>query len=127
MRRRWGMNRMPRWHRVALICLGLSTGVIGSSARAHISLDQGGTHKSRYGDGAIKQGPCGRAGGTRGSHVYTYAPGETITIEAVEFVVHPGYFRIAFDADGDDDFLDPQSIPSAPPSGRACSADGQDK
>jgi hypothetical protein len=93
-----------------------------SVAQAHISLDRAGTHKSRYGDedDAIKAGPCGRAGGARGTNIYTYEAGSTIEVEVSEFVSHPGYFRIAFDDDGDDDFKAPASIPSEPPSGRPC-------
>lgn len=106
------------------LCVCLAS---ASVARAHISLEQGGTHKSRYGDGSIKQGPCGVRNGARGTNVYTYAPGQTISVAAVEFVTHPGYFRIAFDDDGDDAFIDPRSIPGAPPSGRTCANDGQDQ
>jgi len=101
-----------------------ATCLLAATAHAHISLDQGATHKSRYGDASIKAGPCGIEGGGRGTHVYTYAPGDTIRVEAVEFITHPGYFRIAFDEDGDDAFLDPRSIPNSPPSGRACSGAG---
>jgi hypothetical protein len=91
-------------------------------ARAHISLEQAQppTHLSRYGDGELKEGPCGRAGGTRGTNVYTYEPGQTITVNVQEFIPHSGYFRIAFDEDGDDDFLDPQSID---PVERQCQTD----
>ena len=88
-------------------------------ASAHISLEQGGTHLSRYGDGQIKEGPCGMAGGKRGTNVYTYAPGQTITISLVEFVPHPSYFRIAFDDDGDDGFIEPASIKPIDPA-RKC-------
>jgi hypothetical protein len=93
-----------------------------SVAEAHISLDQAGTHKSRYGDAddAIKSAPCGMAGGARGTNIYTYEAGSTIEVEVSEFVSHPGYFRIAFDDDGDDDFKAPASIPSEAPSGRPC-------
>jgi hypothetical protein len=77
---------------------------------AHISLEQGGTHLSRYGDGELKAEPCGRADGTRGTHVYTYEPGATITVSIVEFVSHTSYFRVAFDDDGDDGFKEPASI-----------------
>ncbi len=65
------------------------------------------SHQTRYGMGEIKDGPCGRAGGGPGEVRYTYGPGETITIEFEEFIDHPGYFRIAFDEDGDDDLVDP--------------------
>lgn len=95
-------------------------------ARAHFSLEQGGTHMSRYGDGNdfIKNGPCGVDDGARGTHVYTYAPGEQITISIVEYISHSGYFRIAFDDDGDDDFADPASI--APANGRTCTSNPSD-
>ena len=94
--------------------------LMASGATAHISLDQGGTHLSRYGDSEIKLEPCGRTGGTRSTNVYTYRPGETITLALVEFIGHPGYFRIAFDADGDDDFVDPQFVD---PINRECMPD----
>jgi MYXO-CTERM domain-containing protein len=95
--------------------------MLSSTASAHISLERGGTHKSRYGDGELKGPPCGRAGGTRGSNIYTYEPGQTITVKWVEFIPHPGYFRFAFDQDGDDDFKDPQSITPLDPN-RGCPA-----
>ena len=79
-------------------------------ASAHISLEQAGTHKSRYGDGELKSGPCGKAGGTRGTNLYTYAPGQKITVSLIEYIAHPGYFRFAFDNDGDDAFIEPASI-----------------
>lgn len=95
--------------------------LLTSTASAHISLERGGTHKSRYGDGQLKGPPCGMAGGTRGTNIYTYEPGQTITVKWVEFVAHPGYFRFAFDQDGDDDFKDPQSITPLDPN-RGCPA-----
>ena len=85
-------------------------GLISTGAAAHLDLDSAGTHKSRYGRYAIKQGPCGKTDGTRGTNVYTYKPGETITVSVDEYIPHPGYFRIAFDIDGDDDFVNPQSV-----------------
>lgn len=105
----------------------LSAGIFGLSlasllhaapASAHISLEQGGTHLSRYGDGLLKDGPCGKAGGVRGTHVYTYEPGATITVSVVEFVTHPGYFRLAFDSDGDHAFKEPASIKPVDPNRR---------
>jgi hypothetical protein len=98
--------------RLAAGILAVSLAAVGVAipASAHISLEQGGTHMSRYGDGALKEGPCGKAGGKRGTNVYTYEPGTTITVSLVEFIPHPGYFRFAFDDDGDDGFKDPVSI-----------------
>ncbi|HTU57807.1 MAG TPA: hypothetical protein VMF89_05225, partial [Polyangiales bacterium] len=74
-------------------------------AFAHIDVDSGGTHMSRVAGGFdIKASPCGVAGAPRGANVYKYKPGSTINIKVVENIPHPGYFRIAFDNDGDDDF-----------------------
>jgi hypothetical protein len=101
----------------------LLIGLVSSSAHAHISLERGGTQKSRYGDANIKAGPCGVAGGARGTNIYTYEPGSTITVKLVEYVPHPGYFRFAFDQDGDDDFKDPASIVPLDPA-RGCPATG---
>jgi hypothetical protein len=96
-------------HLSTLALLGCIS-LLPSFAQAHIDIDAAGTHLSRYGRRDIKQGPCGRVDGERGTNVYTYKPGETITIDLEEFVPHPGYFRIAFDNDGDDDFLNPQTV-----------------
>ena len=54
-----------------------------------------------------KAGPCGAAGSRRGSKVTTFAPGAMITVEWDETVDHPGHYRIAFDSDGDDAFVNP--------------------
>jgi uncharacterized membrane protein YgcG len=97
--------------RIAVAVLGVSAALVTAMpAAAHISLEQGGTHLSRYGDASLKEGPCGVAGGTRGTNVYTYEPGTTITISLVETIAHPSYYRIAFDDDGDDGFKEPASI-----------------
>jgi MYXO-CTERM domain-containing protein len=99
-----------------------------SAAAAHISLEQGGTHMSRYGDGSdkLKGAPCGVAGGTRGTNVYTYQGGETISVSLAEYIPHPSYFRIAFDDDGDDDFAEPASIEPIDPM-RPCPVNAADK
>ncbi len=104
------MRRLP-FRRVGYVCSLFTAGaMLAVPAAAHISLDQGSTQKSRYGDNFLKEGPCGKAGGTRGTNVFTYAPGETVPVEIVEFIPHPSYFRVAFDNDGDDAFAPPASI-----------------
>lgn len=95
------------------------------AAFAHISLEQGGTHLSRYGESYLKDLPCGKAGGTRGTNIYTYAPGSTITVSFVETISHPSYFRFAFQASGDDQFKEPASIKPIDPS-RPCPIDSGD-
>ncbi len=99
--------------------------VAATPALAHISLEQGGTHLSRYGDSYLKDLPCGKAGGTRGTNIYTYAPGSTITVSFVETISHPSYFRFAFQANGDDQFKEPASIKPIDPS-RPCPIDSGD-
>jgi hypothetical protein len=55
-----------------------------------------------------KAGPCGAGpGDMRGDIITVFQGGETITIKWIEFVDHPGHYRISFDADGQDDFADP--------------------
>lgn len=78
-----------------------------SIADAHIEIV---SHIDRFGRDNQKQAPCGLANMSEpGSNIYTYAPGATITIAWHEFVDHPGHYRIAFDDQGDDDFLTPSS------------------
>ncbi|HKU43837.1 MAG TPA: SCE4755 family polysaccharide monooxygenase-like protein [Polyangiales bacterium] len=104
-------------HSVRLL-LSLSAGALAllasaPIARAHISVDEGGTHKSRYSDAGLKDGPCGMTGGKRGTNVYEYKPGATINISIMETIPHPGYFRISFDSDGDDGFVTPSGTDGA--------------
>lgn len=76
--------------------------LLPSLAYAHIQLKVPAARTTEQ-----KAGPCGAAGSVRGSKVTTYQPGETITIEWDETVDHPGHYRVAFDSDGDDDFINP--------------------
>jgi MYXO-CTERM domain-containing protein len=75
------------------------------AAMAHIEIT---SHTTRYGVATQKSPPCGMLGGSGpGANVYTYAPGETITLSWHEFIDHPGHYRVAFDDSGDDGFADP--------------------
>ena len=78
-----------------------------ADARAHLGLD---VPTSRYGPDTLKTGPCGVGGGERTTNVTYYEPGETIEVRWDEYVDHPGHYRIAFDDDGDDDFVDPATM-----------------
>jgi hypothetical protein len=84
----------------------LSLLMVAGAADAHLRVTQPTT---RYGD-QQKVGPCGVAGGVRSQNVHTFRPGATITIVWEEFINHPGHYRISFDDDGDDDFVDPAAI-----------------
>ncbi len=98
--------------------------LVSNAALAHFDMDKAGTLKSRYGRKEIKKGPCGRKDGVRGANVFTFQPGETINVAIDEFIPHPGYFRIAFDQDGDDEFINPATVL---PINRACLSDPADK
>jgi len=76
-------------------------------ASAHLDLT---LPVSRYGPSVLKTGPCGVAGGERTNNVSYYEPGQTIEVRWDEYIDHPGHYRIAFDLDGDDDFVDPATM-----------------
>lgn len=76
-------------------------------ASAHLDLLE---PPARYDRRELKDGPCGIMGGARGETVAVYEPGETIAITIEEYIDHPSHYRVAFDADGDDDFQDPVCI-----------------
>ena len=121
------VSRMKAPGRRIVACTSaLSLVAFTATASAHISLEQGGTHKSRMGESMLKDAPCGQTGGTRGENIYTYKAGETIEIKLIETIPHPGYFRIAFDDDGDDDFVEPASIKPVDPA-RPCPFNAADK
>ena len=94
-----------------------------SSAFAHVRMD---SPTPRYpevqggeADMDIKEGPCGRdndARTTDETRITTLEAGSTITVEWRETIPHTGWFRIAFDDDGQDDF------PASPTSGGPPSA-----
>lgn len=102
-------------------------------ANAHIDLQRAGTHVAKFEQGALgadtKKGVCGNPDGVPTGAVFTYKPGETITVSIAEYIRHPGYFRIAFDAEGDNDFVDPRWIVALDPDGRVggCPIDDTDE
>jgi hypothetical protein len=80
---------------------------VAGPAAAHLGLRY---PPSRYGDNVLKVGPCGLAGGARSRNVTVLEPGATIDVVWDEYVDHPGHFRISFDVDGDNDFVDPACL-----------------
>jgi hypothetical protein len=74
-------------------------------AGAHIQLT---SPTQRYSD--QKLGPCGRGSSdARTDKVTVLPPGATITVRWTETINHPGHYRIAFDDDGTDGFINPAS------------------
>lgn len=104
----------------------LGSALFANTASAHINMY--GELKGRGGD--QKVAPC--EGKARGSGpVYTFEPGAVITIGVDETIAHDGYFRIAFDDDGEDDFVDPRSInpinPNRYGTGKKCEGTAADR
>jgi len=89
------------------VAVALFVTALHSPAAAHLALR---SPQSRYGDFVLKEGPCGVAGGQRSTHVTVVEPGASIQVVWDEYVDHPGHFRVAFDVDGDDDFVDPACL-----------------
>jgi hypothetical protein len=94
------------WLPVILLCGALC--LSSSPAEAHLRMV---SPEARYAD--QKAGPCGRAGGGRSTDkVSTFRPGQTIMVVWDEYIPHPGHFRISFDDDGEDDFVEPACLAS---------------
>ena len=93
--------------RVVAAAVVVCSSLLPALASAHIGLD---APTSRYGPDALKPGPCGSSDSRRSANVTYYEPGETIEVRWDEYIDHPGHYRIAFDADGDDDFVDPKEM-----------------
>lgn len=80
------------------------TFLAAAPAAAHLELLE---PPSRYGREFIKRAPCGMTDGPRAGTPLVLAPGGTLHLRWEEFVDHPGHYRVAFDDDGHDDFVDP--------------------
>lgn len=89
------------------LSIALLAAALASPATAHLDLQY---PASRYGHAVLKEGPCGVAGGERSATVTRLEPGAAIEVVWDEYIDHPGHFRIAFDQDGDDDFVDPACL-----------------
>jgi len=129
-------QRMQRRTMIRVSAAGLALAMAAGAAplSAHIDLKRAGTHVAKYEQGArgadTKVAPCGAGENAVATGAkFTYKPGETITISMAEYVPHPGYFRIAFDNDGDDDFVNPRWIVPMEPEERegGCPIDDTDQ
>lgn len=88
----------------ALVAFGW---LLAAPAGAHLDvLDP----PSRHGRAALKEPPCGMLDGSRSATPLVLAPGARLRLRWEEFVDHPSHYRVAFDDDGDDDFVDPATI-----------------
>jgi hypothetical protein len=87
--------------------LGVAGAAFVGNAWAHIDLvspvprEHG---RSREPNSNLKQGPCGQEVNGRTEDVTVLEPGATVTVTWGETTNHRSYYRVAFDADGDDAF-----------------------
>jgi MYXO-CTERM domain-containing protein len=92
-----------KWNGSALLFALIVIMAVPATADAHLRMT---SPASRYGD-MQKQGPCGITDGARSTNIYTAKPGSDVMLIWDEYISHPGHFRISFDDDGVDDFVDP--------------------
>ena len=107
---------MPRFQR-ALALASMLGGVplVAAPASAHINLLEPAPRAPGRPDTQLSRGPCGqRANARREDGVRVFRPGQSIELEWEVYVQHVSYFRIAFDADGDDSFSARPSMPRDP-------------
>lgn len=87
--------------------------VVPAVAQAHIHLTQPTSRIDTLSGNDQKFEPCGVTNQQRTNRVTTFKPGETITVNWLETIDHPGWFRIAFQANGDTFSLPPPDPNSA--------------
>jgi hypothetical protein len=103
--------------RVALPFVAVFGGCIASAAPAlaHIDLRSPAPRVHGFPDTTLSRGPCGQRSNVRGTDSVTvFRPGQTIDVVWDVYVQHVSYFRVAFDADGDDSFSSRSSTPDDP-------------
>lgn len=92
-------------------------GLIAAPCLAHIDLKSPAARAPGRPDSSLGERPCGqRQNARRADRVHVFRPGESIDVLADVYVQHPGYFRFAFDIDGDDSFSARPIAPSDPAS-----------
>lgn len=84
-------------------------------ARAHINLLEPAPRAPGRPDTQLSLGPCGqRENERREDGVTVLRPGQSLDLTWEVYVQHASYFRIAFDADGDDSFSARPTMPPDP-------------
>ncbi|HTV20267.1 MAG TPA: SCE4755 family polysaccharide monooxygenase-like protein [Polyangiaceae bacterium] len=87
--------------------------LMAAPARAHINLLEPAARAPGRPDTRLRREPCGQIPNMRREDgVSVFRPGETITVAWEVYVQHQSYFRLSFDADGDDSFSTRPSSPS---------------
>jgi hypothetical protein len=98
---------------IRALTIGLVAMLLPALADAHIQMLNPRPRHPETGNALsplIKQAPCGVTGERRTTNIINYfKPGQMITVMWNEYIPHPGHFRIAFLADGDN-FAEPTSF-----------------
>jgi hypothetical protein len=111
------VRAMIRHLRVALLCAAALGGCLAAapSALAHIDMISPVPRAHGFPDTNLSRRPCGQRNDERvADAVSVFRPGQTIDVVWDVYVQHVSYFRIAFDAHGDDSFSSRPSMPSDP-------------
>jgi hypothetical protein len=105
---------MSRFLRALALGTLLTCGVLESTpARAHINLLEPVARVPGFPDSTLSSGPCGQRQNERlEDRVNVLRPGQSIDMVWEVYVRHASYFRVSFDADGDDSFSTRASAPS---------------
>ena len=74
--------------------------------------------------GQLKSAPCGPTTDVRGSQAVCFEPGAKVKIGWIETIDHPGHYRIMFDDDGTDAFVDPSAFDDTCSPSSTCLVDG---
>jgi len=85
------------------IVAGLILAAFSATADAHFTLSYPPARYSNPVEG-MWYGVCGRDPETGRDHVTTLHSGSRIMLTLFQSIHHPGYFRVSFDSDGQDDF-----------------------
>jgi hypothetical protein len=93
-------------NRLAAALCGLAT-MLPSAAPAHINLVYP-MQRAPLNLVAVAR-PCGLSPDPGRGPATKFLPGASVELRWTEWITHPGHFRISFDADGTDDFVDPSS------------------
>lgn len=78
--------------------------LVPAFAAAHVRI----TSPTPRSSDQLKERHCGQTGGTR-ANVQTYRPGSPLHLVWDEYIVHPGWFRISFQQNGDTFEIPPAS------------------
>ncbi len=92
-------------HTLFALASALPLSLAAATAFAHVDLLSPPARLNGQASDQLKKGPCGQNANMRtADKVTTFTPGQKVDIKIKEYVQHTGYFAVAFDPDGDNNF-----------------------